>query len=291
MNIKTLLLVLCATPALSLATTPPPFAGEIGLLDRILTAAPASGTSDATLKLLEYVASGHTDEIQDGLEAKVGLVQNQLRAKEFGDPYVRAHALWNIGQMGLPAALEFLTGLTRNDFRVDPSGRLWVDAQVALANALLLRIPGTQSQIEFLVHTMGTSVAASWAVEELCNRGALSALPDVRQLMRGRRNGPRDEDDIEFCEARMRTVARDPDRAKALGTAFRSFVSSANSFRERRLLTWAIGQLDVMKSPEADAELDRVLNQVGAALKGNSRDYNLLGIQAEIHAALMARRK
>lgn len=291
MTIKTLLLILSVTPALTLATTPPPFAAERGLIDRIFAAASASETSDTALKLLEYVARGHTGEIQDGLEGKVGLAQSQLRTKWFSDPTVRAYALLKIGQTGLPAALEFLTGLTRDDFRVDSSGRLWADAQVALANAVLLGIQDAQSQTEFLVHTMKTSLAASWAGEQLCDRGALSALPDVRQWLRSRRNGPRDEDDIEFCEARMRTVARDPDRAKALGTAFSSFVSSANSFRERRLLSWAIGELAAMKSPEADAELDRVRDEIGVALKGDRSDSNLLGIQAEIHAARMAQGK
>jgi hypothetical protein len=289
MKSKLLFLVLLAALAPGLATTPLPFAGQLGLLDRIFAAATVSETSEVALKLLECVAEGRTDSIQDGWEAQAGIAHNQLRAKEFSDASVRAHALWKIGETGLPGALEFLTRLAPSDFRTDASGRLWADSQVALSNALLNRIADPQLKTEFLVHTMKTSVAASWAGEELCDRGALQALPDVRQWMKSRRDGQRDEDDIEFCEARMRTVARDPDHARALGSVFSSFMSLANSFQGRRLLTWAIGNLGAMKSSEADAELDRFRDEIGVVLKGDPGDPNLLQFQTQINAVRMAR--
>jgi hypothetical protein len=281
------LLILFVAVALCPAAEPLPFAGQLRTLDRVLTAAKVSETSETALKLLECVGMGRTNDIQDGWEVQAGLAQNQLRA--FSDPYVRAHALWNIGETALPEALEFLTRLTRSDFRVDASGRLWVDAQVALSNALLNRIADPQLKTEFLVHTMKTSVAASWAGEELCDRGALSALLNVQQWMKGRRSGQPGEDDSEFCEARMQTVARNPDRAKALGSVSSSFVSLANSFQGRRLLTWAIGNLGAMKSPEADAELDRFRDEIGVALKGDPADPNLLEFQGQINDVRMAR--
>jgi len=275
-------LIMFGAVAFCLTAESLPFADQLRLLDRVLTAAATKETSETALKLLECVAAGRADSIQDGWESQVGIAPGQLKAKAFADPYVRAHALWNIGETGLPEALEFLTRLTPSDFRVDASGRLWVDAQVALSDALLNRIANPQLKIEFLVHTMKTSVAAAWAGEELCNRGALSALSDVQSWMKGRRSGQPGVDDAEFCEARMRSVARDPDRAKALGLVFSSFVSLANSFQGQRLLTWAIGSLGTMKSPEADAELDRLRDELGAVLKAEPGEPNLLLFQTEL---------
>jgi hypothetical protein len=284
MKIAHLFLMLFATPAVALATTPLPFAGELGLLDRVLTAAGLSETRETALKLLECVAEGHTDNIQDGWEAQVGLAQKQLRAKEFSDPYVRAHALWNIGETGLPEALEFLAGLTPTDFRVDASGGLWADSRVALSNALLRQIAEPQMQIDFLVHTMKTSIAAPWAADELCNRGISAALPDVRKFMRTFRSGQAGDDDVKFCESRMQVVARNPDRAKALGSVFSSFVSLANSFQGQRLLAWAIENLGSMKSPEADAELDRFRDEIGSVLQGDPGAANLLALRTQINS-------
>jgi hypothetical protein len=253
-----------------------------GFFDTLLVAATAKETSEVALKVLECVTLGRADNIQDGWESQAGIVPGQIKATTYADPQVRAYALWNIGETGVPAALQFLKGLTRSDFGVDASGRLWASAQVALSNALLNQIEDPKLKTEFLVHTMKTSIAAAWAGEELCNRGALSALPDVQSWMKRRRSGRPGQDDSEFCEARMRAVAADPDRAKALGSVFSSFMTLANGFPGRRLLTWAIGELGAMNSLEADAELDRIRDEIGAVLKGDPGESNLLQFQAQL---------
>jgi hypothetical protein len=87
----------------------------------------------------------------------------------------------------------------------------------------------------------------------------------------------------------MQTVARNPNRATALGSVFSSFVSLASSFQGKRLLAWAIGNLGSMKSPEADAQLDRLRDEIGSVLKGNPGSSNLLVLQAQISSLRMSR--
>ncbi len=95
-------------------------------------------------------------------------------------------------------------------------------------------------------------------IGQLCDCGVATALPEIQRLMRRGEESERTEEDIRFCEARMRRVQTDPDRAKALGSVLRVDGTTENS----RLISWAINQLDSIRTPEADAELDKFAAQL-----------------------------
>jgi hypothetical protein len=271
-----------------LAKTPPPFDFQCRLLDRVAEAARAASPArlDA-LEILERVATGRMDSASPELEARVGLKAEELRGPDFKDSTVRAHALRKIGETALDEAVDFLAGLNPGDIGPDPSQMAWPAAQIALRDAQLRRIADTHMKIEFLERTVterhdavSNGAVTSWAVDELCDRGSQTSLPVIQQSIRSRRNGPRDEQEIEFCEARIRVVLSNPNWAKALGSALD--VSSGAGFAERRLLGWVIDQLISMRSPSADAELDRFAREIGALPEGSPGKLSLSMYRQEI---------
>jgi hypothetical protein len=80
----------------------------------------------------------------------------------------------------------------------------------------------------------------------------------VQKSIRKMWSGDYGDEEIQFCEARIEVLARSPDRIKALGSA----LNLQDGAQRERLTTWAIYQLDAMKSPQADAELDRFMEQI-----------------------------
>jgi hypothetical protein len=193
------------------------------------------------------------------LESRVGLEPGKLRGPEFKDESVRSHALRKIGQLDLPEALTYLQNLKRGDVGPDTSGQMWSSAQIALREAELIRIPDEPARVRFLEDTTGEkTAAASWAVEELCNRGSRQSLPSIRESILRRDPTSRGADEITFCEARMDIIARDPDRAKALG----SFLSVSSGVTDHHLLGWTINQLRALGSPEAEAQVQRYADEI-----------------------------
>lgn len=87
-------------------------------------------------------------------------------------------------------------------------------------------------------------------IDQLCDRGVAAALPEIPRLMRLGEDSERTEENIRFCEARLRAVQSDPDRAKALDFVLRN----GGQCRNPRLVYWAIHQLDSIREAEAHAE-------------------------------------
>jgi len=118
-----------------------------------------------------------------------------------------------------------------------------------------------QQQIVFLEAEMnGRSGAAAgrWAIEELCDRGSVGSLPRVTEIIKGLYSGVGGDEIIAYCRARMEIVGRNPDRAQALGSGLRIDAP----FEDRQVMDWAIFQLFGMRSPVADAILDRYAEEV-----------------------------
>jgi hypothetical protein len=63
---------------------------------------------------------------------------------------------------------------------------------------------------------------------------------------------------FEFCEARIRAVTSNPDRAKAIGP----ILTVQNGTMNARLVGWAANQLNSMQTPGADTELDRFAREI-----------------------------
>ena len=252
-------LILLAIASLGTATSLPPFFLECSLLDRVGDAArPGLPTQPTALETLERVAEGRMDSASPDLEVQVGLKAGQLRGQGFRDPTVRAHAFRVIGKLDSPDALSYLENVRKTDIAADEPGQIWIAVQVALHEARLIRVPDADGQIKLLEDTMKTSIAASWAMTELCNRGSEQSLPAVRAYVHKYNPTPRGEEEIAFCEARMNVISRSPDRVRALA----SLLKASNGPQEYELIAWAISQLQAMKSQSADAELSRYLDEI-----------------------------
>jgi hypothetical protein len=294
MNFKaSLLLALCVAVS-SLATTPVPFSVELRLLDRISAAAAVESEGGViAVKVLELVAVGRVSSIEPEWEASLKIDAGVLRQEAFSDSSVREYALRRIGDCPRADALEFLEKLTPGDFKADSSGQLWPTSQIALSEARMNRLAGPQPKIDFLRGLLASKTSttpARWVDDELCNRGALPAFPEVEASIRRRLSGQRAEDEVTFCRARMLVVARDPDKAVALGSVFSSFMTLANTDDGQKLLRWAIYQLVSMRSASADAELDSFANQLGSVLKGDPSRLELSELRREIDAVRKAAR-
>src|SRR5450432_2802770 len=165
-----ILLVATAWPCMG--TTPAPFAFECSVLDRVSDAAKAGLPSRSiAIEILERVGEARMDIPTTDLEARVGLKPGQLHGREFKDSTVRAHALRRIGELDLSEALTYLLNLKRSAFEPDTSGEIWTAAQIALRQAQLNGISEEPAKIRFLEDTASEkSPAASWAVNELCER-------------------------------------------------------------------------------------------------------------------------
>lgn len=290
----TVMLLSFGIPTLSLATTPAPDMIPCGVLNRVLAAAASPPTAAVALDLLEHVSIGKTTGISAESEKQVGLPPGEFHQPMYAVPSVRVCALRDLAKTGTPEAVDFLAKFQRTDIGDDPSQEIWPAAQIALAEAQMSRITDPQSKIEFLRSTLTSNTAATprwWVADELCNRGAASALPEIRASIRRRLSGSDPQSEIDFCETRMQVLARDPDRAKALGSVFGSVVSLENSSEGQKLLHWAMQQLIPMRSLEADAEVDRIADQLGALLKGAPRDVQLSKLAREINDMRTARAK
>ena len=294
MKCVTVLLLSLGFPASCLATTPMPNAIPCGTLDRVSAAAGSPSLSAIALDLLERVATGRRAGISVESEKQVGLTPGEFQHPMYSDPTVRACALRSLGKTGLPGAAEFLTNFKRTDAGDDSSQEIWSAAQIALCEALMSRIADPQAKIEFLRNTLTSKTAATprwWVVEELCNRGAAVALPDIRASIKKRLSGSDAQSEIEFCEARVQVLGRDPDRARALGSVFGSVVSLENTLEGQKLLHWAMQQLIPMRSPDADAELDRIADRLDVLAKGAPGDVQLSILKSKVNGIRSERAK
>lgn len=279
---------------LALGSSPTPWAPECAVLDRIAAAGVSFSNAAAALDLLERVALGRHESVSDESAESVGARRGLLREKDFGEPYVRAHAMRKIGEVGTPAAEEFLAGLRLADVGVDPGQEVWPAAQIALRQARLARIADRQMQNDFLEGVLtephdatSNSKVVTWAVDELCDRGATAALSAVRKSIRHRMEDRDAESEIAFCEARIRVWYQDSDRTRSL-----SSVLDLNAGpQDIRLTRWAIHQLASMQSAEADRVLSRFAEDVGKLQPGSPDDLALWQCREEIRITLMGRAK
>jgi hypothetical protein len=255
-SMRYVLIAFLAVVSPCIGTTPFPFYFECSLVDRVSDAAKAApATRSIALEILERVAEGRMAGASPVLEVQIGLKAGQLHGAEFKESTVRAHALKKVGELDLPEALTYLLGLKRSDIEPDLSGSVWPAAQIALRQAQLNQVSDEAGKIRFLEDTTSErTAAASWAVNELCERGSFQSLPFIREQIRKSLSLPQDvKRENEFCEGRMGVISRDPDRVKALG----SFLSVSGGVTDDKLLGWVIGKLQDMNSPRAEAELQR----------------------------------
>jgi hypothetical protein len=260
---KFALMITLATAWPSLAIIPEPTYFQCSTIDRVADAAKSGSPSQAlALDVLERIGEGRLGNVSATVEVQLGLAPGQLRSYDFNVSTARVHAIRSIGKLDLPEALLYLQNLTRNNIDPDFSGAVWPAVQIALHEAQMGRIPGEQDKVRFLEDaTRERSAAASWAVTELCNRGSLQSLPFIREQIRKTYSLPQDvSQETESCEAHMGIVSRNPDRLKALGSYLS--VTAKSTGLNLNLIGWAIAELEMMKSQQANAELQRYAKEI-----------------------------
>jgi hypothetical protein len=286
---KYLPILMPVTVWLCSATKPPAFYFEHLLLDRVSAQAKVgSATRTVALEALERVAEGRLDTAAPDTELKMGLKPNELRTQWFKDGSVRAYALQKIAETDLPEALEYLQNLKSTDIEPDSTGMVWPMAQMALRLAQLNRIPDEPAKIRFLEDTTTEHTAAArWAVNELCERGSYKSLGFIRASVRSRNSTPTGDHEIAFCEARMEVISRNADPIKALA----SLLHVTNGVTDPELLGWAINKLRAMKSPEAEAEVQRYADEIEALPDKSPLKEALWGKRTQIRDLTPPKRK
>ncbi len=259
-------------------------AREHTILHRLGAAVMKPQTKAIALDLLERVALGKRDDILPEWEVQVGLPAGTLAYKAFADTSNRCYALDQIGETGAPEAVEFLAQRTREDFEPDTTGSMWPAAQVALRVARLRGIADPQAQVQFIEQALasqlpdGRSRIALWAIDELCDRGVLTSMANIQHTLKSMWPGKHGEDELRFCETRIRVVNSNPDRVQALG----SVLSTDASLADERLILWAIDQLQAMHSPKADREIKRFRTELGVLPQGSALYERWYGLKQDL---------
>jgi hypothetical protein len=299
MDRASLVLLALSAPLIGFATTLGPNAAQCGLVNKIGAMAVAEPARSATLNILERIAKGENQDIDAAWEKQLGLTAGDLHHPAYADIGVRVCALHSLGRTGLPEAAQFLRGFSLSDAAGERSDRLWSAAQIALREARLSGIADAASRAEFLENVlteprdaMSKGAVTLWAIEELCDGGATSALPRIRQTLAQLWTGePFAADEAAFCQDRMQVLSRDTDRAKALGSVFGSIVSLENTLEGKRLLQWAMLQLSALHTSSANSELERIASDLAIQAKNFPHDVQLSQTKEFIDGILSVRRK
>lgn len=236
--------------------------------------ATTESTSPTGLAALELIATGHPEALSAESAGVAQIKGDPTELTHLRDAEVRIYAIHRIGETGRPEAIAWLSALKQADFGADTTGQLWPSSQTALQHGLLLNIKDQQMKVQFLeklAREDGGSIA-SFATDELCNMGAMPSLPVVAASVRKRYSGEYAEGEVAFCEARVRTLASNPDRTTALA----GVLKVTTDRNDLRLIQWAGMQLESMQTPEAIAALDRFAALV-ATLRAGSTEREVLG--------------
>jgi len=245
------------------------------VLDAMSLAARAESTRAIALRVLKQMARGDGSVIEPSAEKELALPPDYAPKSAISSPETRSCAIRSLGKTGLPEAVEFLKTMTPADSGADPAHVIWHAVQIALREAALTGIRSPQDRAVFLEgvlkehHDNASNIAVNnWAIVKICDEGLTDAWPTARSKLKQMWEGDtRGEDEIRHLEARIQIAARDPNRARALGSVFDSFVQMESTGEGHMRLQWAVETLDAMHTADADAELDRIYAQLQDSLK------------------------
>lgn len=279
MNRASALLLAPIVPSAALATSPGPGFAQCALIEQVIQpAALVASTRQSALDVLDRIVTQRAQEISAESEKQLSLQPGQLRQLAFGAAEARVCAARSLGKTGLPEGVALLQSMNPAEAPDDRSQRVWSAIQIALREASLVNLEAGTPRERFLENVLDNhstpGQVGNWAMEELCDSGALDALSHIRAILTRLNNGERarGEEEAGYCEARMQVVARNPDRAKALATVFGNVTKLESTEAGRRLLAWAAAQLYELHSPSADAEMERLARDLGALQKAFPAD-------------------
>lgn len=226
-----------------------------------------SETAMEALDVLRSLAEGRPADVKESQEARVGLAPVDLLSASFADMDCRADAFLYIGRLGTARAANYLGSIHQRRFNPQEAEILWPATQVALRMALLNLVNEPREKVAFLERALlesddasSFSQVATWAVNELCNRGESESLPAVAKSIRDRVSGERAEDEIVYCKERVDVIRSSGDRVTALASVLRTSGKAAAP----RLIDWAMNQLGAMRSEPANAALATFIKSVNS---------------------------
>ena len=269
-----------------------PNAAANGVVDRIFEAMMKGTLPPSDLRILENAAEGRFEEADVAVALSLGIRRADFSPLAFRAEGARAHALMKIGETGFPEALEYLKNIRFEDVRNFQSEQPWHAARIALHIAQMKTIPEAELRIAFLRKALtdkdagvDDSAVHTWAMTELCDRGELDALTDIRQYLRRIYSGERAEEQIHSCEARMEVVSRSSDRVQALASVLRADGPPGDS----NLIGWDVRQLAALDSPTAFRALVRFDAEIKALPPGSEIRQRLFGAEDAIRVYLERR--
>lgn len=262
-----LLFVMVIAPALNFASSIGPYAGHRVLVDDVFACVRAPSTESTALRVLEAIALGQAAAIKPQAERDLRLPSGSLRDPGFAAAIVRERAVQRLGETGKEEALNFL-----KEFKIeyvgpnDPGEQIWPAVQVAIRAAQLVGMADKGEKKQFLEtvvdkddHSNTSTAVKHWAVDQLCDAGMTPSLPVAVKWFKSAYAGEDAEKEVANCEARIRIVSSNSDRAKALGSVLQTGPSAS-----QRLIRWALNQLQSLDTPGAAAELKRFSDEIRA---------------------------
>jgi hypothetical protein len=283
-KINSLLFVMFSAAVLCPGSTPVPFSRQIFIVDKMSEVAGLS-SPEAGLAVLKCFAEAKPEDIDPSVLSLAGLNLKPSDIQQLKDPAVRAHALYRIGGTGLPGAVAFLARLKPGDLGQDASGQIDVAIALSYRQALLAQEKDPQHRVDFLKAALrersirvANGAITLWAIDQLCDDGQMTSLPEIRIAFRALYSGSYGEDEIRFCEARIRILNNDPDRGQALATVLR-----LSSVREDLpLIEWATRQLELLHSPVADRTLAQFAAEIDSLPDASPVRLNLSGVRERV---------
>jgi len=241
-----------------------PFGPAIAAIERMQNDAQSSTPRIRKLALdsLKVFIEGRPENIEAGYARSLGLEGMDFTGIENWSE--RAIAATSLGATGLPEAFDYLTSLKVTDLGKEFHST-WAAAQNALRSMQLERIREPQLKVEFLERlatdwsdSNSASRVQSWAVDQLCDTGVLLSLSVIQQSIRGRATESEANEEIGFCEARIRIVRSDANRTQALA----SFLKNERNPQAERLLKWAAYQLSLIRDAGAAKAIDALADDL-----------------------------
>jgi hypothetical protein len=219
--------------------------------------------SEAT-ELLMRIALGRAAQNATSGEL-TRLLPGGLHADWLTRDVVRACAIERLAKIGTADAVTFLDTLRIEDVAPDPSHEVWSAVRIGRQAVILNRLSNPQERNAHLERILksppkgiGGSEVVSWAIDNLCESASFASLDLLTRTIRKRDSSERGDQEAQFCVARMELISQHPDRL----SAFRAVLSLKYLPPDDRLVTWAITLLRRTRTPEADQELKRAVENI-----------------------------
>ena len=261
------------------------FGVEFGAIDKLaVTAKSPTSLSAAAVEALERLAEGKPESVPAEFADQMGLRPILGEWITYRQLPVRTYAIRNLGEVGTDDVVFYLSALKEEEFapNIGERSQLGEAVQIALRSAQLTKIPETGEKVRWLEQLAADNTAAQgWAVDQLCDIGSLISYAVVQRSIRERFSGARIEEELSFCEQRIRLVRSNPDRTKALISGLNTDANQQST----RLVSWAANQLLSVGSPEAIQAL-KTFSQAVAGMPHESVWMTLGPIKSRIDEEL-----